>query len=304
MQRTERQRRWLLFGFGVAALLIGSSREAVAQDSAGWGPGVYLTQAFDRIYTPLGILSEKTGYGLDESVAVLGAILGRGEKVWFKRPLRANVEYVFAAGGDDDALDVDLELSDSAGKLVARDRDTSSTAVLKYTPPRDGTFTLGVSLPLLEKGAGFAFCTVAILRQDGRPLLIEGVAHALVHVLRAGMVLSSKYKVDLLSEKNQWAIVGGVVLGEDELRINKMTFGTGARAIFAAADVENIDVDLLLRRAEDQVLVAVDDKDDAEACIVFQAEQGVDHSLIIRNASPRPRLILAAVLAIRSGTSR
>ena len=260
MQPTERQRRWMLFGFGVAALLIGSSRETVAQDSARWGAGVYMTQAFDRIYTPLGILSEKTGYGFDDSVAVLGAILKRGEKVRFTRPLRAKVEYVFAAGGDDDAVDVDLELSDSGGNLVARDRDTSSTAVLKYTPSRDGSFTLGVSLPLLEKGVGFAFCTVAILRQDGRPLLIEGVAHALVHMVEAGMVLSSKYKVDLLSEKNQWAIVGGVALGEDELRINNMAFGNGARAIFAAADVENIDVDLLLRRGKDQVLVAVDKK--------------------------------------------
>jgi hypothetical protein len=44
--------------------------------------------------------------------------------------------YAFVAVGDDNAKDVDLQLVDTNGKVVAEDNDTDESAVVTFSPPQ------------------------------------------------------------------------------------------------------------------------------------------------------------------------
>ncbi|MGK0187510.1 MAG: hypothetical protein ACI9R3_003298 [Verrucomicrobiales bacterium] len=70
--------------------------------------------------------------------------------------LDAGDQVVFRAMGDADALDVDLKVVDSRGRLIRQDVDGDETPFVSFTARRSGTYTVQVSLP--ECTANGSYC--------------------------------------------------------------------------------------------------------------------------------------------------
>ena len=66
--------------------------------------------------------------------------LGRGGKQVIQMTLVRGTRYVLVAGGDAGARDIDLLIYDEQFRLVTRDTDVQSVAVVRVDPPSSGTY--------------------------------------------------------------------------------------------------------------------------------------------------------------------
>ena len=69
-----------------------------------------------------------------------GEYLGTSETVTYKVYMYSGNQYVVLGAGDNRVGDLDVEVYDSNGNLVASDRDYSAVSVAKFTPAYSGTY--------------------------------------------------------------------------------------------------------------------------------------------------------------------
>ena len=117
--------------------------------SAQEGQGKYVAEAAIRLTKLVGTANQQ-GYGLQDSTfSVGGAWLKHSKETWvplYTVKLEEGKKYRFIAAGDGDAKDVDLEVQDSDGKVVARDVKTDPEAVVDFTPAASGRYTVRIRL--------------------------------------------------------------------------------------------------------------------------------------------------------------
>ena len=87
-----------------------------------------LTQDFTRAYEAF-VAKRKPVFHLLQ-VAELERITDDAVAITFEVPEELREEYRFLAAGDNDAKDVDLEIQDPSGKVVASDRGSDPEAVV------------------------------------------------------------------------------------------------------------------------------------------------------------------------------
>jgi hypothetical protein len=143
MKRWFRPMSWVCLG-GLLALF-GLPQCACAQE----GQGKYVTEAAVRLIKLVGS-ANKEGYALqDDKFSIGGGWLNQGKEKWvalYKVELEQGKKYRFIAVGDEDAKDVDLEVKDADGKVVARDVKTDPEAVVDFAPTASGTFAVQIRL--------------------------------------------------------------------------------------------------------------------------------------------------------------
>jgi hypothetical protein len=132
-----------------ALALILSENRACAQNLR---QGIYVTQAAANL-RELVDKANKDGYALghsdDNPFSIGGGWLKQSQSDWipmYSVNLEAGVSYRFLAAGDKDARDVDLEVLDSEGKVVARDELEDPTAVVNYKAEKDGKYLVRIRL--------------------------------------------------------------------------------------------------------------------------------------------------------------
>lgn len=73
-------------------------------------------------------------------------LLSRGQSIVIRTTLHAGNNYILAAGGCEDAYDVDIAIFDGNGNLVASDSDLQPVAVARVTPIYTGTFFVKITM--------------------------------------------------------------------------------------------------------------------------------------------------------------
>jgi hypothetical protein len=97
--------------------------------------------------------------GLDQGWSIGGQALTRGQSADFIRHFSAGTEYVIYADGSQEALDIDLQVLDASGRVVAQDRDSDKAAAVAFTPRRSGQYTLRLQLAS-ARGRALAYFAV------------------------------------------------------------------------------------------------------------------------------------------------
>jgi len=129
---------------GLLTVLVGENR-ASAQE----GQGKYITEATVRL---IKLVNQGNGDGFklqDNSFSIGGGWLRQSTTTWvplYTVQLTAGKNYRFLAAGDADAKDVDLEVLDPNGKVVASDTDTDPNAIVNYRPKAGGRYTVRIRL--------------------------------------------------------------------------------------------------------------------------------------------------------------
>lgn len=73
-------------------------------------------------------------------------LLAEGSSKTYTTTLTAGLAYTIVAGGDEDALDVDVKVFDESGNLISSDSDFSDRAVVRVNPRWTGTFHIVVTM--------------------------------------------------------------------------------------------------------------------------------------------------------------
>lgn len=125
------------------AVILGGADRASAQQ------GVYVSQAAARL-TKLIDDGNKAKFSLqDNSFSIGGGWLKQSTTTWvplFTVQLTEGKSYRFLAAGDNDAKDVDLEVIDEKGKIVASDTATNAEAIVDYNPTVSGRYLVRIRL--------------------------------------------------------------------------------------------------------------------------------------------------------------
>src|SRR5262249_38416983 len=140
-----------------------------------WGPGQRMTDAAVRVLGGAKGIGDETDYGFDTNLSILGAFLGDGKSATFTKTLEQGRDYVILGGGDQSIVDLDLEVSDEFGNLVAVDQ-IGATPIVKFRATFTGRFTLKATAHKADRGG---FCCVVILRKNGWKVPVKNLADAL-----------------------------------------------------------------------------------------------------------------------------
>jgi hypothetical protein len=111
--------------------------------------GQYLTEASARL-GKLIAEANKQGYIFQDNVfSIGGGWLKQDQNTWvplYTLNLQQGKKYRFLAAGDYDAKDVDLQVQDLKGKVVAKDEEKASEAKVDFTPNASGKYLVSVRL--------------------------------------------------------------------------------------------------------------------------------------------------------------
>jgi hypothetical protein len=274
---------------GAALLGAALALALFAAPAAGQGKssGVYLAEAFTRVTGNADQAKRLVGYGYNEGISVMAAWVRQGEKVTFKLTLTGGVQYMFLAGGDLDALDVDLFIRDSQGNVVAKDDRVDPDAAVGFTPPVTAEYIMEVLLFQSKRGVP-CICAATILKKGGwnLPLAnLDQAARNFVDVLsKADNELQRRFnkRLDLHREPGQWGMFGAVLPQGQTTDVFNLSLGRGRRAFFATGDNNAQDVDLFLLDNNGTRTIKEDVRTDRDASFVHEPGPGL-HRLRIRN---------------------
>ncbi len=110
--------------------------------------GVYVAQASQRLIKLID-KANGDGYKLQDNKLSIGGGWMRQGNDWVKLysiVLEKGTPYRFLAAGDADAQDVDLQVLDSNGKVVAEDTKNDPEAVVDFTPAASQQYQVRVRL--------------------------------------------------------------------------------------------------------------------------------------------------------------
>lgn len=263
---------------------------------ADWVPGTWMLQAVGRMMNAVLEASEKSEFGYDDGVSLMAAFLEPRDEITFIRYLDKGQTYIIAGGGDDDVRDLDLEVYDDDGRVIARDDKDDNQPVVRFTASYSGKCTIRLKLYAAKRPA---FCVASVLRQGGWTVPRENLIKAAGGLLGLANNLDRNLKEDVSfhAGSNQWAMYGGIIRKGEDLQINNIGLGTGRRVVMSAGDTQARDIDLFVRVGKDE---ASDTQNDATPIVDLNARNVTTASVQIKNVdSGGPCLILTAILQLR-----
>jgi hypothetical protein len=98
-------------------------------------------------------------------------LLGAGQAVRFLIPVTKGLDYVFLAGGDQAALDIDVYVYDEVGNLILDDRRPSKYAGVQFRASYNGTVVVYLNMAKAD-GLGAYYVLVGrrgVAKEDGAP---------------------------------------------------------------------------------------------------------------------------------------
>lgn len=134
--------------FVLGALVAGLLTLSVGENRAQAQQGKYVTEASARLIKLINN-ANGNGYKLHDNTFSIGGGWLKQSNTWvdlFTMNLQAGKEYRFLAAGDADARDVDLQIVDANGNVVAADVATNPEAVVNFTPQNNGRYLVRVRL--------------------------------------------------------------------------------------------------------------------------------------------------------------
>lgn len=98
------------------------------------------------------------GYSVDASAAGRSQVVGLlpvGGVVYLEIELTANSSYMIIGSCDSDCTDLNLQLTDESGDLIAEDMQDDDVPILEFVAPRTKRYLLGVGMAGCDAEACF-----------------------------------------------------------------------------------------------------------------------------------------------------
>jgi hypothetical protein len=182
-----------LLGVGIAMAGVLSASSASTRPkklSEDWEPGVHMMQSIDHMLHCYDEHGKSTGFGLDQgtngtsntiSNTIFGAFIKKGKSQSWARDFQADHEYLIVGGGDADVKDVDIVVTDAAGKVVAQDQEDDAEPFVRFHVPAKGRYT--IKLTLADSSDDSDFCSMAVMQNGGWDVDFHELKGAVQNVL-------------------------------------------------------------------------------------------------------------------------
>lgn len=281
-------------------VLLGGLWGAAAAPAAAQGRDtrLYSAQAVVRV-TNIASTAKFINYGYREGLSILGGWIEGRSYLTFSTRLIQGVDYLLLAAGDNDAQDVDLEIVDANGNVLAKDDGKQAYAIVTFRPRVTAYYTLRLTL-FKSRNNLPCVCAMTILKKNGWDVPVKNLDTACDKIGTALEAMdrgAQKFgkRVDFHRASNQWAFFGAVLREGENLSVTDMTMGTGDRLFVGAGDRFADTVRLDLETADGR-LVKRDLKNGPVSSLDFGAAGGM-HGLRVHNVrATGPAVVLMAVM--------
>lgn len=286
----------------LALLTLTATAVSLAQ-APGAATGQYFFQAFERVTKTAQDNAQIGDYGYNEGISILGAWVKNGDSLSFGFPLKADVNYLFIAAGDNDAQDIKVSIENKDGKVIETEKREAPDAMVPFTPPADGTYTFRLGLPKSRNNLP-CICTMCLLKEKGIDVPLKNLNECSTKIIK-WLATNDKNlqkggeRIELRNAKNQWALYGAVLdVGEERL-VTNLDLGVGRRLLYALGDKNAEDVDLFLLNNNNQV-VAKDEKTNFDALIDINPNGAQRYNLKMRNYAGGLAVVMSAVFDVKA----
>ena len=247
------------------------------------------------------------GYQFLDIGPLFGTLLRAGQRVEETFELRQGQQYVFLAGGDDDANDVDLYLYDASGNLVVKDSHRDRSALMQFRAPRTARYRVVLSVD--KSGPRGAFCAMSVLTRDRShsfEMRAESLLDTLVRLEASFLILEKALRENLNQDlhlqfhsgNNTWLLMGAILNHKSSVSSDPKRFPSGEYIGITLGEESCSDANLYINDASGRQLLRGTDTQ-SFSFVAFNGGSGDPLSLQMENAySRRPSLLLTAVLRI------
>lgn len=193
--------------------------------------------------------------GFDDGWNSGGCLMSNGESAEFTREFKAYHTYTIMASGTDGALDVDLEVCDSLGRVITKDTRADKDAVVSFRPTFSGRYTIRLKL---ARGIGRPMCYFAVfVDHGGWDISLDTFTRVLAKLTAALIVLDGTLERFY-----------GCILEPTEQTSVSVSGLRGSYFAVAVGSDNASDLDLVVRRAG--LVIAKDELDDAYPICEFE----------------------------------
>ncbi len=287
----------------LSIIALGAGIFAMPQTAcADWTAGNNMLEATAEMSgAALGVIEKNPRLGFASGICLFGGLVQSGKSTGWTRSLTEGKNYVFVAGGDKNALDVDLTVKDSTGKIVAKDDDNQAVAAVTFAPQTTGTYTITLTLHDSKKSMP-ACAAMTFLQEGGAKVSTDNLTTALANNFELATALDAelggKAKLFFNDRNNQWALFGTVMAPGEERSLTNLRFPTGTSVFAAAGDDNTSDVDLFLLDSSKKI---VEKDDDGDGKSIFDADtvDSMNYFLKIKNTKAKaPSFVVAISLKV------
>ena len=283
----------------VAALFVSTAAQAE------WVPGKRMNTAVTRMLGKAKDIMEKTEdlYFADDT-CIFAGFIAENESMTLTRRLNGGETYVFLGGGDNNAKDVDLELTNANDEVVGKDTDEDPNPVIKFKPKKDGVYAIKIKLEESKDSKSGSFTALVVLSTKGYNVPIDNLGKALGTLSARAENICTKVEAmdkDLYfnSGNGTIALFGAVIPKGSDLTISKMNLRQGEYVAIASADATSKDIDLYVLDSENKVYKKDEDEDAAPVIPFSVAKQGSRAGLRVKNTDSKgPSFCMFALLKI------
>ena len=262
------------------------SSQALALNRAG--------EAVGHVVATAKKINARLKYGFFESGCVFGVMLRPGTSASETFGLAAGVPYMFAGGGDSSARNVDIVITDSAGRIVKQDTAQDASPFIFFKPQKSGRYKM--ALRLTSSKSGSAFCAVTVLRKGGFDVPLERILQALQKVDKVTNVVFSGLNGGRFNQDpNTWALYGAVVKSGQSISSDPKPYHAANRGFIGVGDNQIKDLDMFLLNGKGKP-VASDTKHGEGAAIAYRTSQDTYSVVLANNSSNGPALVMAVLM--------
>jgi hypothetical protein len=275
--------------WAITAVLSFSFFASMAQ----WTPGRYMRQAMNNTLAKSQYMtSNSTTLGYKDGLCFLGAYLNKSSEVGWTITLNAGTEYAFVGGGDNDATDVDLRVTNSSGTTLWQDTQNDITPIVRFTPSYTAKYT--VYMKLYSSTSKGSFCAMSILRNGGFNIPTNRLDESIDNIMEMGSNINNRKSTYFISD--QWSLFGGLFGSGESQNITNLDLGNTNCVILGSGDRNVADADLHLTAS------GVDERDsktDALPVVIHTTSSYKKYELEIKNYSSSGKsVVISAILNI------
>lgn len=288
-----------VLGAGVLALVLGAKgqcfddtgkQERAARDLA------CLTQSVTQITAAARRVSCDAAYGFyGEGYCVLGTFLRARDYADTVVVLNQGQRYMFIAGGDENARDLDIKVLNSSGREMAKDTQPGTSPVLRFTPTQTGRYAVRMKL---QSGYRMSFCTLVLLERGGRMLSVDTLSQTIAGYVNSAVLAACTVDANLRvsQEPGTWVLCGSVLQEGEATTLSGVDLGSHRHMFLSCGSDDVEDVDLAL---EGSLGIASGSDTEDDAVPVFECVTDSSESYRLEtslNSAGSPSLVLSGVL--------
>jgi hypothetical protein len=222
-----------------------STSLALRVDENAWRPGSFMGAALERLLIMALRVNLTTDFGFDDKGStVMAGFLTNERPQRSSRPFEQGKTYAVIGAGSTGA-NVDINVYDSSGNLIASDTAEDGNPTVTFTPAVTDNYSIELSLV----GQAEEFGAIVVMQDGGLRIEAEILQAVFQRLLDAGAFASAKvqemgFPNGLVFHEGDWAVQGTILYAGEAIRQRGIKLGTNSAVFAAVSHDESLNIDL------------------------------------------------------------